>query len=331
MLPPSLYIPLLALCLLLSEPSTAAPYTSNFTQEFYLAGLLGDGSRATQRKEGTSQGVFRGRGMLLNVRIRASGTYAYTAGESGLGMFYRQYVDGNPGAWVETAQLKPDDLPDSPNSLDAEGSQSFYAGIYQVTTSDAERKAIIGGRTGMRMEGHKFAIGGNPESKAFVMVSAFGHSYTSENNRNGYAELGQAYVFTGEFYHWTQVCIQCSTAFSLCLIIFLIVCILFFRPQPSSFRILLRTQDIILAAPLASTSKLWTQRRFHAQDATRVILRLDGLMGGTLVVRAAEQCTSIKAVRHRLSQSGLLLRSCGPVIICGITLQVGLCRWTVTL
>lgn len=176
----------------------------NFTQEMYLTGALPDGSRATERKESSTQSVFRGRGMVLNVRIRASGSYAYTSGESGLGMFYRQYTDGNLGSWVETAQLKPDDLPADPNSLDAEGSQSFYAGIYQVSTSDAEKKAIIGGRSGMRMENDKFAIGGTPESKPFIMVSAFGHAYTNGNNPNGYAELGQAYVFTGEFYHWTQ-------------------------------------------------------------------------------------------------------------------------------
>mmetsp|Transcript_24963 Transcript_24963/g.46593 ORF Transcript_24963/g.46593 Transcript_24963/m.46593 type:complete len:1219 (-) Transcript_24963:1842-5498(-) len=178
--------------------------TVNFTQEHYLTGALPDGSRATERKESSTQGVFRGRGMILNVRIRASGSYAYTSGESGLGMFYRQYTDGNLGSWVETAQLKPDDLPADPNTLDAEGSQSFYAGIYQVSTTDSEKQTIIGGRTGMRMENDKFAIGGTSESKPFVMVSAFGHSYTNANNPNGYAELGQAYVFTGEFYHWTQ-------------------------------------------------------------------------------------------------------------------------------
>ena len=175
----------------------------NFTQELFLTGLVG-GSLATERKEGSTQGLMMGRGMVLHVRIRSSGQYAYSPGHSGLGIFYRQYSDGNPGAWTDTAHLTPDDLPADPNSLDAEGSQSYYCGIYQSTTATADQAVIIGGREGMRMETDKFAVGGTPDSKPFIIVSAFGHTYTG-SDANGYSETGQAYVFTGEYYHWTQV------------------------------------------------------------------------------------------------------------------------------
>lgn len=190
--------------LLIALQSLVTVYGFNYSQELLLSGSTPTGV-ATERKEGSTQGVFMGRGMILNVRIRASGGYAYESGESGLGIFYRQYSAGNLGSWTHTALLKPDDLPADINTLDAEGSASFYCGIYQSFTTDAEKKAIIAERTGMRMESNKFAIGGTPESKPFLMASAFGHTYTGAH-ANGFAETGQAYVFTGEFYHWTQVC-----------------------------------------------------------------------------------------------------------------------------
>jgi hypothetical protein len=192
---------LLAACVSLE---VACGVSTNFSQELLLSGPTPTGV-ATQRKEGSTQGVFMGRGMILNVRIRSSGAYAYL-GDPGLGIFYRQYTAGNLGSWVNTAHLTPDDLPADMNAVEAQGSSSFYCGIYQSSTGDADLVEIIGGRSGMRMESDKLAIGGSPDTKAFIMVSAFGHTYTAPHS-NGYLSTGQAYVFTGEYYHWTQVCV----------------------------------------------------------------------------------------------------------------------------
>ena len=177
---------------------------ANFTQELLLTGLVGT-SLATGRKEGSGQGAMLGRGMVLHVRMRSSGQFAYESGESGLGIFYRQYSDGNLGSWQETAHLTPDDLLPDYNAINSEGSESFYIGIVQSKTVTDDYSTIIGGRYGMRMESDKFSISGTPQSKPVIMASAFGHTYTGDLD-NGFKETGQAYIFTGEFYHWTQVC-----------------------------------------------------------------------------------------------------------------------------
>lgn len=170
-----------------------AIFESNYTQEYLLTGLDPEdaGRMATHRKHGSGQGVLLGRGRVLHVRVRSSGHFA-DYGDHGLGIFYRQYMDGNPGDWEETAHLLPDDLP-------TEESSSFYLGIYQTSTA-----TYLNGRTAMRLDSDKYSVGGTPETKPIIMASAFGHTYTGGSS-NGFTETGQVYIFTGEYYHWTQV------------------------------------------------------------------------------------------------------------------------------
>lgn len=175
-----------------------------------------------QRKTGLSPSIFKGRGLVMDLRLRVSGARnENTDGrQAGVFVYLRQVVNGVLGQWRQSATLFPDDIPyhaewlavpNGEKSKYPRSTSAFVGGVYMLKTSnqledpsDPTSYDIMGGRTGLRAEYNKHAVTGNPETTNALMLSAFGVDYSGAFY-NSYLSSGAAYVFTGEYYHWTQV------------------------------------------------------------------------------------------------------------------------------
>ena len=211
--------------LLILLVDVAFAFTGNFTVEQLYDERWGNASpvngqfdsqawnNADQAKKvGLTPSILKGRGMVQDIRLRTSGARNYNADgrEAGIYIYLRQVVNGELGQWRQSVFLIPDDLALYPNTyLVYPGSTINYVGgiwypkNYDLAV-DPDSYDTTQGRDGMRLEYNKHAVTGNPETTNAVMLSVFGFTYTGEE-ANSYSATGAAYVFTGEYYHWTQV------------------------------------------------------------------------------------------------------------------------------
>mmetsp|Transcript_21164 Transcript_21164/g.39491 ORF Transcript_21164/g.39491 Transcript_21164/m.39491 type:complete len:1204 (-) Transcript_21164:370-3981(-) len=152
---------------------------------------------------GSASPILKGRGMVTEFRIRPSGSRNFAAGgggdrKAGVYIFLRQAIGGELGQWREATFLVPDDLPGPDDPTAPISTLAYYCGAF--SSKGFPDQGVLGNRDGIRLQTNKHAVGGNPETGNVVIVSAFGYTYTETD----YLGSGAAYVFTGEYYHWTQ-------------------------------------------------------------------------------------------------------------------------------
>lgn len=189
---------LLALFILLT---LADVHSVNFTQEEVFDQLLNKNFDENYQVAtlGTASPILKGRGMVTEFRIRPSGSRNFFSDRSaGIHIFLRQTIDGELGKWRESTYLVPDDLPVDADPAAPTSTLAFYCGGF--ASKGFTDFGAFGDRDGFRLQTDKHTVGGNPETGNVLMVSAFGYTYTE----TAYKAEGAAYVFTGEYYHWTQ-------------------------------------------------------------------------------------------------------------------------------
>lgn len=181
-----------------------------------------DDTNQPEQKFSTVPSIMKGRGMVMDIRSRAAGTRNFNPDgrEGGIYIYLRQFAHGQTGQWRQSAFLFPDDpfLSDNILTLGSKdnickvNTRAMFGGIYisKSSSNDIYVDTIMEGRQGIRLEYDKFAVTGNPETTNAIMVSAFGVS----DLNSAYNNSGAAYVFTGEYYHWTQVRLSSSWAFT---------------------------------------------------------------------------------------------------------------------
>lgn len=149
---------------------------------------------------GIAPPTLKGRGIITEFRIRPAGSRNFIIGRrAGVNIFLRQAIDGELGEWRQAAFLEPDDLPGPDDPLAPISTMAFVGGMY--ASKGFDDLGVFEGRDGTRLQLNKHAVSGNPETKNILMLSAFGYTYTE----TAYKGTGAVYLFTGEYYHWTQV------------------------------------------------------------------------------------------------------------------------------